>query len=402
MDADVVVVGAGPVGTRLATALAERGCDVLVLEEHQSLGRPFQCAGLVNPGAMESVGLYHTVLETIDGATIHGPYQASVKVGTHGVPRTYAVCRNRFDEAVAHQALGAGARLRLGVTARGASSDESGWTVHAESHGQSVDVRARLLVGADGAHSRVRHWMRAGRPREMMIGAHVEVTGFNGSPGWLEMFTGSTVAPGFFAWAIPTGFGTHRIGLWSHIGGFGASSAEAALQGLMTSSRHANRFARCSVVARYCGPIPGGMVKRLHGHRSLLFGDAAGLAKPTTGGGIGPGFKQVELLADDLASDIKNDRLDAKSLGRRVKRLEALRKDQNRARALRNLFLTESSDDQLERHIEVFATEEVLEMINRLGDIELALLGDSVAATLRKVPAFRPLALKAGWAVLTA
>ena len=102
MDHDVIVVGAGPVGARLATMLAERGVGVLVLEEHASIGRPFQCAGLVNPGSIEQVGLTNTVLQEIDGATIHGPHHASVSVGVPGETRTSAVCRNRFDEGVHH------------------------------------------------------------------------------------------------------------------------------------------------------------------------------------------------------------------------------------------------------------------------------------------------------------
>jgi digeranylgeranylglycerophospholipid reductase len=402
MDADVVIVGAGPVGARMATVLAERGCSTLVLEEHLSLGRPFQCAGLINPAAMDAVGLQSTILASIDGATIHGPIQAKVDVGVPGQPRTFAVCRNRFDEGVMHQALAAGARLRLGCAARGAVPDEDGWSITTElEHGTHETLRTRLLIGADGAHSRVRHWMRAGRPSEMMIGAQVEITGFDGRENWLEMFTGQDVAPGFFAWAIPTGFGTHRVGLWGHIDhSTSKASVEHRLSHLLRTSRHADRFCSHTVVARYCGPIPAGMVKRIHGARSLLIGDAAGLAKPTTGGGIGPGFEQVATIADALADAIHSDQLDLRSLGKVVKPLERLRKDQRRARALRNLFLTESDDATLESHIRTFSEHRVLEMIHRLGDIEHPIpLGVEM---LRKVPAFRPLAVRAGWAVLTA
>ena len=75
------------------------------MEEHASIGRPFQCAGLVNPWSMAQVCLEHTVLQEIDGATIHGPHHASVSVGVPGETRTNAVCRNRFDEGVVAQAI---------------------------------------------------------------------------------------------------------------------------------------------------------------------------------------------------------------------------------------------------------------------------------------------------------
>ena len=55
---DVVIIGAGPAGGRVATHFAERGHSVLMLEEHEEIGRPFQCAGLVTPNAMKEVGLF--------------------------------------------------------------------------------------------------------------------------------------------------------------------------------------------------------------------------------------------------------------------------------------------------------------------------------------------------------
>ena len=70
LDVDVVIVGAGPVGGRAAKLLAERGVSVLMLEEHEEVGRPFQCAGLVTPSAMDAVGGHHTVLQEVDGALI--------------------------------------------------------------------------------------------------------------------------------------------------------------------------------------------------------------------------------------------------------------------------------------------------------------------------------------------
>ena len=73
IEYDVVVVGAGPVGGFLAQRMSEGGASVLLLEEHAQIGRPFQCAGLVNPEAMSLTGLQDTVLTPIWGARIHSP-----------------------------------------------------------------------------------------------------------------------------------------------------------------------------------------------------------------------------------------------------------------------------------------------------------------------------------------
>ena len=64
---DAIVVGAGPIGGYLSKKLNEHGHSVLLLEEHDEIGRPFQCAGLVNPASMEAIGLESSILTPIWG-----------------------------------------------------------------------------------------------------------------------------------------------------------------------------------------------------------------------------------------------------------------------------------------------------------------------------------------------
>ena len=72
----------------------------------------------------------------------------------------------------------------------------------------------------------------------------------------------------------------------------------------------------------------------------------------------------------------------------------AMKKDQDKARALRNLLVSDTSDKELNKHFTNFAREDVLELINEIGDIEKPVpLG---LALIKKVPAFRRLALRAG------
>ena len=80
--------------------------------------------------------------------------------------------------------------------------------------GEIIDIKCDLLIGADGAHSWTRRYFKLGRPKEMMIGFQTEVQGYEGKNRWLEMYSGSAIAQGFFAWVITSGFGSHRIGVW--------------------------------------------------------------------------------------------------------------------------------------------------------------------------------------------
>ena len=78
---DVIIIGAGPVGGYLARRLSENDMRVLLIEEHAEIGRPFQCAGLVNPSAMERIGAYDTVLSRIWGARMYSPSGIEIKIG---------------------------------------------------------------------------------------------------------------------------------------------------------------------------------------------------------------------------------------------------------------------------------------------------------------------------------
>ena len=392
---DVVIVGAGPIGGRAAELLSESGLSVLMLEEHTEIGRPFQCAGLVTPSAMEVVEAYDTVLEEVDGALIHGPSGTLVPVGTEGVLRTYVVCRKRFDQFVVQKGMEAGAHLWLNSTPVEATVADDGAEIIVKKDGVKVNVKCKLIVGADGAHSWTRRFFKMGRPKELMIGFQTEVVGYQGRDRWLEMYSGEAIAPGFFAWVIPSGFGTHRIGLWSTADRLNGRSIESCYQDLLDHDLWKDRFSDIQEIARYCGPVPSGMIKKTVKQRVMLLGDAAGMAKPTTGGGIGPGFHQIQCILSPLVEAIMNDNLSDANLRAITKKpWEAMKKEQDRARALRNLLVSDCSDKKLDQHFMNFAHPDTLQLINEVGDIEKPVpLG---MALIRNVPAFRPLALKAG------
>jgi digeranylgeranylglycerophospholipid reductase len=396
----VVIIGAGPVGGRLATELASRGISTLMVEEHAEIGRPFQCAGLVNPSAMNMVNLQETILQNVDGALIHSPSGIMVPVGKDGVTRTHVVCRKRFDQGVVAQAMVAGAHLWLLSKPIEANVTTSGVELKIEREGELLDVKCDLLIGADGAHSWTRRHFRLGRPKEMMIGFQTDVSGLTGKDNWLEMYTGEDVAPGLFAWVIPTGNNSHRIGVWSRAQDLDGRSVEQCYDALINHPLWKERFAGVKEIARYCGPVPCGVIPKPFKDRVMVIGDAAGMAKPTTGGGIGPGFRQVEAIIDNLVKAIVKGRLKSGDLATVCKPFKIFRKEQDRARALRDLLVTAPDDQKLDSHFKMFNRPEILELINNEGDIEHPVpLGLTL---LRKVPEFRKLAVKAGFKILFA
>ena len=394
---DVIIIGAGPVGGYLARRLGEHNMRVLLIEEHAEIGRPFQCAGLVNPSAMERIGAYDTVLSRIWGARMYSPSGIEIKIGSEDSTRTWSVCRKLFDERVVTQALDFGADILLSSKPVEALVTDSGVKLNVDVDGKSQSFSCKLLCGADGAHSWVRRTFRMGRPKELMIGFQVEVTGYPGEEGRLDMFTGEDVAPGFFAWAIPSGE-TTRIGNWTLPERLNGRSCEDLLVTLKSSPIWEERFSECREVGRFCGPIPAGLILKPVKQRVAVFGDAAGLCKPTTGGGIGKGFDQVDLMIEGLVSALEVNDFSPIVVRNLNSSLDGLRRSQSRSRGLRNAFLTECTNEELDEIFAIWSRPDVIELIDEFGEIENPIpLGIKM---LKNIPEFRRLTSKAARALI--
>ena len=394
---DVIVIGGGPVGGYLSRRFNEFGHSVLIIEEHDEIGRPFQCAGLVNPESMEKVNLQNSILKEIWGARIHSPSGIPVVIGNKNRIRTMSVCRKIFDESVVLQAVKSGTEILLSSKPNSVKIEEDRVKITIQTPEGIKNIESKLLCGADGAHSWVRRFFKMGRPREMMIGFQVEVTGYKGDEGRLDMYTGRDIAPGYFAWAIPSG-DTTRIGTWSRAELLNGFSCEDLINRLRKKDLWKDRFENITEVGRFVGPVPSGFVRKPMIERVALFGDAAGVCKPTTGGGIGPGFKQVDLLVPVLSKSINDNDLSEYKMKKYSKLLKSMISDQKRKKGLRDAFLTESNDDELNQIFSVWSRPEVIELINEVGEIENPIpLGIRM---LKEIPEFRKLAGKAAKALI--
>ena len=175
-------------------------------------------------------------------------------------------------------------------------------------------------------------------------------------------------------------------------------SCEDLLETLMNSPKWKQRFTNCKEIGRYCGPVPSGLIHKPVINRVAVFGDAAGLCKPTTGGGIGKGFDQVDLMLPKLVEVITTNDFNPATVHDLNAIISRMRRSQNKSRALRNVFLSESTDQELDELFAVWSQPEVIEIINQVGDIDNPIpLGIKM---LKEVPEFRRLASKAASALI--
>jgi flavin-dependent dehydrogenase len=269
-----------------------------VLEEHPEIGVPVHCTGVLGADAFVEFELpTHAILGTAHVATFVAADGSSVTVDAERA-KAAVVDRAAFDQALAAASRTAGAELRSGARVRTIAIDSHGVTIGVE--GGAI-VSARSCVLACGASYRFNRQLGLGVPRSFVQSAQLEQP-FEG-PASVEVHLGREVAPGGFAWAVP----------------FSRDGRPCTRFGLMCDTRalaHFRRFAERMYtrfgVSSSGQPsprlkiLPLGPVSRTYGERLIAVGDAAGLVKPTTGGGI-----YYSLVSGRLAADALDDALRA-------------------------------------------------------------------------------------------
>ena len=303
-ECDVVVVGGGPAGLIAARDLASNGFAVTVLEEHDTIGAPVHCTGVLGADAVDELDLpRHTILSVASSARFVSADGTSLVIETDRI-RAAIVDRGRFDRALAESAMDAGAALRSGERVRSIESGADGVVVRTG----TAAVRGRTCVIACGASYRFNRALGLGLPRVLVHSAQLEVP--FAALDHMEVHVGRRVAPGGFAWVVP----------------FRRDGRPHARIGIMCDSRARARFrsfadrlrALHHVRDQWDEPrlrvLPLGPVPRTSAARVIAVGDAAGLVKPTTGGGIYYGLLSGRIAAGVLSSALRENRLDAARL----------------------------------------------------------------------------------------
>ena len=362
---DAVVVGAGPAGSATARDVAAAGHSVLLLEEHALIGEPLHCSGLVTPRTLVMAGASDAiVLNEINGAFVNLASGACLPIGGSGL-YAKAIDRVALDRELVDQAQSRGARLRTGSKLVAIERRGSLLRLGILRRGRQETVETRLLIGADGAQSRVARWLGA-RPaaREAVVGVSVEAKLAPRRDDHAEVFIGNEVAPGFFGWLIPLGNGTVRVGVATNNGHRPIHYLRSMIETFPAL------FAGAEFGRLFGGVIPLTLVRRPFADNVLLVGDAAGQVKPTSGGGIYASLVGAGHCARVAGEALRQDDLSARFLRRyHVGWQGEMGEEFARMEDLRRIFLS-LSDAELERIARLLGSPRLRRLIAREGDID--------------------------------
>jgi digeranylgeranylglycerophospholipid reductase len=354
-DVDVLVVGGGPGGLHAARCLARDGFRVLVCEEHPTVGDPVHCTGVIAADAFDEFDLpRHPMLNPLTRIRFVSP--SGLTVGyTSAAPEAIVIDRGRFDRALADEAAKAGAEVRLNARVHGLTVTQAG----AQGEVGGAIIRARLVVLACGASYGVQRRLGLGLPAAYLHTAQRELRATRLHD--VEVHFGHDVAPSGFAWAVPV---DRPEGAHVRVGVMASGDAGGHFSRMVT--RIADRWGiQPDGVRPRLKMLPLGAIPRTYATRLLAVGDAAGLVKPTTGGGIYYSIVSASLAADVGGRALKRDRLDEEALASYEARWRSrLAREFDAQHALRRVA-TEMTDRDIDALFDLARTNGVMPLIRR-------------------------------------
>lgn len=308
INVDVVVVGGGPAGATAADDLACKGYSVVLLDR---AGRIKPCGGAIPPRAMkdflipDSMLVAHATKARMISPTNH-KVDIPIENGFVGL-----VDRCTFDEWLRTRAASHGAARRVGIFKRIEHQTDGSAVVHFDERHHAEDsasfpaqIRARAVIGADGAKSEVARQNVKDAEKTKYVSAYHEIVQTPEQPpadyeaSRCDVYYNGTMSPDFYGWVFPHGK-TASIGVGSAVKGFSLRHATGLV-------RKAAGLDTAETLRREGAPIP---LKPLrywdNGKNVVLAGDAAGVVAPASGEGIYYAMAGGRMAADAVDAFLK-------------------------------------------------------------------------------------------------
>ncbi|HEX2908536.1 MAG TPA: NAD(P)/FAD-dependent oxidoreductase, partial [Phototrophicaceae bacterium] len=305
-------------GSAAALRAAQGGLEVLLVEKRQEIGVPVRCGEATDIETTQQ-------FIALDKRWIHRQINKYDIYNTVGdcvtVPPsspTIMLDRKVFDAALAQTAAQAGADLRVSATVTALLRDDNGHIngVRLKSMGQVREIRARLVVAADGVESQVARWagLKTIPPlADYYVGMQFTLTGMKDhlNPDHCEYHVGNeTLAPGGYIWVFPKDEDTANVGLVIAANQARLTSAQTWLERFVEQ-----RYPHAGILSVVTGGIPiTGAIKKMVTDGLVVVGDAAHQADPLTAGGISLGMLGAEMAMQVAVPAIKRGDVSASVL----------------------------------------------------------------------------------------
>ncbi len=371
IDVQVAIVGAGPSGTMAAQKIASTGLDAVIIEEHSDVGLPTHCAGLLSVDGVKRLKMEippKCVQNVVRGSKFYSP-SGNFFLVKRQLKQAYVIDREMLDKSLAKKALDSGANLLLNTK-----------VLRTKRYGKRLllstdddnEIRANVVIDAEGVRARLVRNMGLKPPERSMVLRALQfeiIDTRNIDPDFVEIYLGRNVAPGFFAWIIPTGEDTARVGLATRV--MKDVTAHKLLQRFIRLPIVCKKFEKSKIKQKKAGLIlTGGPIPRTYADNFIVVGDAAGQVKPTTGGGVITGGLCAQIAATIAARAISSEDTSERYLRDYELRWKRILGWEFFAALWARRCLNQLSDRQLEKIFQIIK-EKLIDAIEYYGDIDL-------------------------------
>ncbi len=362
---DVLVIGAGPGGSMAARYAARNGLKVLLIEKRPEIGVPVRCAEGISRAWLKEVEIdiqKKWIDAEIDGAKIYSPDEKSVvtlSAEQAGNEVGFVLNREYFDKYLAALAAKEGAEIWLKSPAIEIIK-ENGKVAGAiiRRFGELVEVRAKIVIAADGFESQVARWAGLNtvlRERDIVTCIQYRMTNIDIDEKFTHFYIGSC-APGGYLWIFPKGKGEANVGIGVALNKIkDTGEAKKYLDRFIENHPELKKGGIVQIVTGAVSTCP--VPKHLVDDGIMLVGDAARLIDPITGGGIANAARSGKYAGEIAAKCIENPTKEC------LKEYEKKVHEKWGRKHLRNWYVKEKlaslDDDTLNKLMEVISEVEM-------------------------------------------